>query len=1084
MLETRVRKVRADCTLGRYFDVDSQEASGNFRVTVLFLIVALGVLLIDQQQRPAAYEEVIDLAGATHVHLTLDHCELLYIQEPPRDPNVRFYDDRVSAEQYLRVHVTENDAINIVADVTGEESEDFDVWVENLVLPQYARYEGYLCVIEYHYPKGETLPATTVTLTGRHISTITAGRCEVCYLSTRPDMPKGCQQPYPFIPDMDDGTCSAQPVWGANPLVIETEEGETTPAVIGMRNVAWTDVNITVLGSGFISLTDVSVMGTADVTAAKGSVNIELTHPARVEATNDDGHLCITDASYYIPSEDVIDVVSNETNTTATDEADDDDSNTPASDDPLAVLLALLLGGTSADTVVDADEVVADADPEQVIDESEVEDLGRRLQDMWDVAHEQGPTAEARYRSTLQAIGQRSLQLEQPDHVRLLQEAAAVASSNVSNATADVVYHNITANITDIGPVYLDAMELPLVKATAKGVVSIRGRGTQAYEHYIDHMSYFSELYGAKISDGDITRLKTALLGTEPVADIIDIRLWGRGSPYGSWRWHRSSLYTGYSAGFLSIGSLGLLSPRTFSMDITLERSFCSRDDSEAGRADFGTITEGTEIALLKLHGVLSREIAKATVEYDDRSYTGLPEDATPIGFKTWGADRFGVVTVKVNPRAGVKYLSVLTYGTPDTKGMAQGVYTLNLFVVAILGAMVAHKLVKSWNYWCHAHMQVWGSSYFGPKWRSKRRYPRVKEQSGFFFMVEFFVAYPRQRKGIKVRMWSVAAHLAAVMLPVMPICAVLWVSRHEYFGPMYVFNWFGAGMSMLQTVFGLVYLTSYYLGLRWSLRAVLWKPFKVILVANIVVSCMVVSNLYFFLLIGSVLRPSIVLPAATGLASLTAHMVLASRRLSALAASLPSETTRASATSAAANAALEALEEGLQEWYRRRAVRDAATTLGPLRVLELSGDSLRRAGHIELMWGVLVIMLSGPIAISQRAYGYHLSAVEGVVASAIIAAVGMALQLARPLADGGIVGQQTKWEANVSRAAAEEEARVAAVEAVIEAEARMLGDSDSSGSDLYSEDYSDDEAGRSTGVQKSTARKRKVAPDDRFGFQ
>lgn len=217
---------------------------------------------------------------------------------------------------------------------------------------------------------------------------------------------------------------------------------------------------------------------------------------------------------------------------------------------------------------------------------------------------------------------------------------------------------------------------------------------------------------------------------------------------------------------------------------------------------------------------------------------------------------------------------------------------------------------------------------------------------------------------------------------------------------------------------------------------------------------------------------------------------MLASRRLSALSAALPSESTRASATSAAANAALEALEEGLQDWYRRRAVRDAATTLGPLRLLELSGDAVRNALHIELMWGFLVIMLSGPIAISQRAYGYHLGALEGVVASVIIAAVGMALQLARPLADGGIVGQQTKWEAAVSRAAAEEEARVAAVEAKIEEEARLhgdLGDTDSSGSDLYSEDDSDDfDEGRSTGIQKSTARKRKVAPaqDAQFGFR
>ena len=37
-------------------------------------------------------------------------------------------------------------------------------------------------------------------------------------------------------------------------------------------------------------------------------------------------------------------------------------------------------------------------------------------------------------------------------------------------------------------------------------------------------------------------------------------------------------------------------------------------------------------------------------------------------------------------------------------------------------------------------------------------------------------------------------------------------------------------------------------------------------------------------------------------------------------------------------NAALEALEEGVQDWYRRRAVREAAEQLGQLRVLEITG--------------------------------------------------------------------------------------------------------------------------------------------------
>ena len=102
------------------------------------------------------------------------------------------------------------------------------------------------------------------------------------------------------------------------------------------------------------------------------------------------------------------------------------------------------------------------------------------------------------------------------------------------------------------------------------------------------------------------------------------------------------------------------------------------------------------------------------------------------------------------------------------------------------------------------------------------------------------------------------------------------------------------------------------------------------------------------------------------------------------------------------------------------------------------------------------------------------------------IGAVGMALQLARPLADGGLPGQQAKWEAAVSRAAADEEARIADVEAKMEEEALAhgdLGETDSSGSDLYSSDEEDDDGvgGRSSGMQQSTARKRKVVPEERY---
>ena len=47
------------------------------------------------------------------------------------------------------------------------------------------------------------------------------------------------------------------------------------------------NLNITVLGNGFVAMTDVHIHGVADVEASSGSVNIELSHAARVEAVSE-----------------------------------------------------------------------------------------------------------------------------------------------------------------------------------------------------------------------------------------------------------------------------------------------------------------------------------------------------------------------------------------------------------------------------------------------------------------------------------------------------------------------------------------------------------------------------------------------------------------------------------------------------------------------------------------------------------------------------------------------------------------------------------------------------------------------------
>ena len=52
--------------------------------------------------------------------------------------------------------------------------------------------------------------------------------------------------------------------------------------------------------------------------------------------------------------------------------------------------------------------------------------------------------------------------------------------------------------------------------------------------------------------------------------------------------------------------------------------------------------------------------------------------------------------------------------------------------------------------------------------------------------MVEFMVAYPRNRAGLYQRWMTVLVDLVAIVAPCLPTLGVMYVARHEYEGPMY----------------------------------------------------------------------------------------------------------------------------------------------------------------------------------------------------------------------------------------------------------------------------------------------------------
>ena len=1147
-----------------YFDVDAEETKGAFRLSILFVFAGMVTLGVDLSNVAASTDQIISLADVdddgiwtyvNHVHLVMDKCELLLIEDTEMWKN----DGRLTSEPYIRVQVPLDDLITIHVSKTGliGSSRSIHIHVENGRLPAYAKYERFFCVMEWHYPQGTKLPTTDLQMTGRHVSTVTAGRCEVCALATMVGSPAGCAQPMPFIGNEADGTCTTAPAWGEGEnLNIWTEKGHTTPMIVGLRNADIYNLTVDSRGSGYIEVTGAKIgaPGAHVTLTGSASANIEVTHAIRADLHQHSAtpRICSTDVSLVV-DEDVVVEETNVTNITVasegttdgtetTDTAETETGTDTAAADPLAALLAALLGagagggattaaaGAGASAGAGTTTETAGTPPAEAIDESEIEDLGRRrLQLVQDTAALLQADERTR-RAVRRRLTETSGGAGDGAGDAGTGETGAFNMSNTSNDSV-VMVNTTNATVAEEEIPLLDSSVLPIVFVdAARGVVSVRGerdnqerplfvavyvpvcpfslfhlhlpavgtiagRGTAGYEGYVTHQSYFNALYGVVISDSDISRLKRIFTQTEPVADIVNLRLHGRGAPYGTWKWHRDSLYSGYSPVFLSSSSLGLLAPRGTTIDVTLERAFCNEDDADDQQDTSGSISTTTEVALLKLHAVLAREIGKLALEVDDRSYGGLPSASTPIGFRAWGADRFGVVTVGVDHRVGVLYLAALSYGMTDMKITAGLVANLNLFVVFVVGVYLGLKLIYGYIARWRAHLKVWGSSYFGPKWRSSRRWPRVREQAGFFFMMEFLVAYPRGRVGMRNRILTVVVDFCSIIVPALPILFVLVVSRHAYEGPMKMFTAFGAVLVLLLTIFGMFYLACNYLGLRWSLRMHLRKPFFILLSAAILTSSIICVNLYWWLLVGASLRPSVLLPAATAATNMLFHLVLATRRMRALAAQLPSELARASATTAAVNAAMEALEEGVQQWHRKRAVKDASDTLGPLRVLEITGDAHRAVLHTEMLWALFFTVMAMPIVAAHRGYAYHLKFAEAAVASLAITMVMICLQLARPLVDGGLVGQQHAWEAVVTRTAAEEEAQLARLEAETAAAAMLDGSSEES-SDVSDLDGSFDDdppgmvnrgygqtgdgnrkSGSAGGKARSGARKRRVAP-------
>lgn len=472
------------------------------------------------------------------------------------------------------------------------------------------------------------------------------------------------------------------------------------------------------------------------------------------------------------------------------------------------------------------------------------------------------------------------------------------------------------------------------------------------------------------------------------------------------------------------------------SMHITLEASFCSEQSSS---------DSSTEDTVLQLHGALDAALASAAgAESDGLAAT----ERHTLAFREWGGVAPNtLLAAQPDPRSGEPYLVELNF-----RSSSVGLWGLVVnFVVVASSAFafiiaLATGVVQRWK----SHLRVWGAAYFGPKWRKRKNWARVREQAGFFFMAEFVVGYPRLRTGLFMRLLTVIVDLSFVILPIAPLllCATVTArtaddASRSLDGTSLDVNVTVAvvGVTIAYAVSALVYLIAYYLGLGWKVRRILRVPFLVLLLVNLLLSMVAIANCFFWILMGAAMRPAELLPAAVVLVGLLIHIVSALRRVGELSRALPSEKQKAHATTHEVAQAMAALDEGLHDWYRRHAVRGAVDSLGQLRVLELTGTALRDACLIELVFAAAFVACTAPIGLAHRAFARN-DLASSISSAAGIAFVTVALQLARPLVGGSTTVAQHRWEAAVLREAASMEA--------------AIKNQDDSGSDA---DYGEDEA-------------------------
>ncbi|PRP78441.1 hypothetical protein PROFUN_13704 [Planoprotostelium fungivorum] len=396
--------------------------------------------------------------------------------------------------------------------------------------------------------------------------------------------------------------------------------------------------------------------------------------------------------------------------------------------------------------------------------------------------------------------------------------------------------------------------------------------------------SFFS---GVNFTVPDIMRIRE-VFNMLPPRDLVYFGITGPGTATsrGRWVWAARDIYLVFPPSYLDVFSIFLLSPRRSELNVTLSPTFCPGLDDELSMD-----------AMIALDSILkSITLAKPSPDSIFVFEYGFEQELSSTNSR-----------VLRNPYSGEYYLSMPSFSENESLLI---ILILNIALTLISSIYLTYVIARKTLVWRSQMVDRWGSLWYGEEWKYERK--RIIAKAGFYFLLEFIIGFPKQRRGYIKQSLTVVVHFAFILGMITPI--FLMTTLYELSSMTYTHQWqwtagfIGYGICVIYCLISFIFLFLYYWEITWKLDAILSVTMGVATTIVLFLDCIFCINVCYWILLGALIKPARILPYASVIMVMIFHSVAFFQRIKHLRRSLKSKevTVTAEAVEAASRAAEE----------------------------------------------------------------------------------------------------------------------------------------------------------------------------------